>query len=317
MLSCPEADWKPRYRARFQCRVRSGCWRCAGWMKASGSRLPARSRACWLAWDPVKQDRLDGRASRPIERRSAGQPLGGLVFSRHGGQRVHAYDAATGDKLWSFAAQTGVVRRRSPTLSTASNMSRCGGLGAGPMRSASDGDLINRKAAGAQCQRLLVFNWAARPRWGAARRRNWPQSRSTRRRAAQKAPPAEVDLLSGRRNMPAIARCATRRARWVSTVLPDLRRAGSLESAQAWNAVVAGGMLKDNGMASFAGSLHKDEIEPDPRLRHPPRQRGQGDRGYEQGRAALACEEIQFGQHVVGIGGEDLFQADRGHIVDR
>ena len=46
-----------------------------------------------------------------------------------------------------------------------------------------------------------------------------------------------------------------------STVLPDLRRAGSLESAQAWNAVVEGGALKDNGMASFKGSLSKDEIE--------------------------------------------------------
>jgi alcohol dehydrogenase (cytochrome c)/quinohemoprotein ethanol dehydrogenase len=46
-----------------------------------------------------------------------------------------------------------------------------------------------------------------------------------------------------------------------STVLPDLRRAGSLESAQAWNAVVEGGMLKANGMASFAGSLSKAEIE--------------------------------------------------------
>ncbi len=46
-----------------------------------------------------------------------------------------------------------------------------------------------------------------------------------------------------------------------STVLPDLRRAGSLESAGAWNAVVEGGALKDNGMASFKGSLTKQEIE--------------------------------------------------------
>ena len=44
-------------------------------------------------------------------------------------------------------------------------------------------------------------------------------------------------------------------------MLPDLRRAGSLESASAWNAVVEGGLLKANGMASFKGSLSKDEIE--------------------------------------------------------
>jgi quinohemoprotein ethanol dehydrogenase len=46
-----------------------------------------------------------------------------------------------------------------------------------------------------------------------------------------------------------------------STVLPDLRRAGALESAATWSAVVHDGALKDRGMASFAGSLSKDEIE--------------------------------------------------------
>lgn len=46
-----------------------------------------------------------------------------------------------------------------------------------------------------------------------------------------------------------------------STVLPDLRRAGSLESAAAWASVVHDGALKANGMASFAGSLSREEIE--------------------------------------------------------
>jgi alcohol dehydrogenase (cytochrome c)/quinohemoprotein ethanol dehydrogenase len=46
-----------------------------------------------------------------------------------------------------------------------------------------------------------------------------------------------------------------------SSVLPDLRRAGSLESSASWSAVVHDGVLKGNGMASFAGSLSKQEIE--------------------------------------------------------
>ena len=37
--------------------------------------------------------------------------------------------------------------------------------------------------------------------------------------------------------------------------------AGSLESAAAWSAVVHDGVLKNNGMASFKGSLSKEEIE--------------------------------------------------------
>ena len=43
--------------------------------------------------------------------------------------------------------------------------------------------------------------------------------------------------------------------------LPDLRRSGTLSNKTAFLAVVHDGILKDNGMASFAGSLTKEEID--------------------------------------------------------
>ena len=46
-----------------------------------------------------------------------------------------------------------------------------------------------------------------------------------------------------------------------STELPDLRRSGSLGSRQAWKAVVYDGILKDNGMVSFAPSITEEEAE--------------------------------------------------------
>ncbi|MEL6542731.1 MAG: cytochrome c, partial [Pseudomonadota bacterium] len=46
-----------------------------------------------------------------------------------------------------------------------------------------------------------------------------------------------------------------------STELPDLRRSGALGNAQAWKAVVHEGILKDNGMVSFAPSLSVEEVE--------------------------------------------------------
>ena len=46
-----------------------------------------------------------------------------------------------------------------------------------------------------------------------------------------------------------------------STELPDLRRSGALENRTAWLQIVHGGALSDNGMASFAPSLSKDEVE--------------------------------------------------------
>ena len=49
---------------------------------------------------------------------------GGLVFNGEGNGDFAAFDAKTGEKLWRFAAAPASTRHRSPTRSTASNMSR-------------------------------------------------------------------------------------------------------------------------------------------------------------------------------------------------
>lgn len=46
-----------------------------------------------------------------------------------------------------------------------------------------------------------------------------------------------------------------------SGVVPDLRRSGLLGSAEAWNAVVIGGALKDRGMISFSQYLSAQDAE--------------------------------------------------------
>ncbi|MFD2578883.1 c-type cytochrome [Novosphingobium colocasiae] len=46
-----------------------------------------------------------------------------------------------------------------------------------------------------------------------------------------------------------------------SGVVPDLRRSGALTSAEAWQAVVIDGALKDRGMVSFAKYLSKQDAE--------------------------------------------------------
>ena len=46
-----------------------------------------------------------------------------------------------------------------------------------------------------------------------------------------------------------------------SGVLPDLRRSGALPDKDLWNKIVYGGLLKGNGMVSFAKVLTADEIE--------------------------------------------------------
>jgi mono/diheme cytochrome c family protein len=44
-----------------------------------------------------------------------------------------------------------------------------------------------------------------------------------------------------------------------STVLPDLRRSGTLSNPASWQAVVREGMLQSRGMANFADSLSAEE----------------------------------------------------------
>ena len=67
-----------------------------------------------------------------------------------------------------------------------------------------------------------------------------------------------------------------------STELPDLRRSGALDNGEAWSQIVHGGVLKDNGMASFAKSLSKDEIEA---IRQYVIKRANEDKGMEVERA--------------------------------
>ena len=46
-----------------------------------------------------------------------------------------------------------------------------------------------------------------------------------------------------------------------STVLPDLRRSGTLSNAASWQAVVREGILAEQGMVSFAESLSEQEAD--------------------------------------------------------
>jgi alcohol dehydrogenase (cytochrome c)/quinohemoprotein ethanol dehydrogenase len=118
-----------------------------------------------------------------------------------------------------------------------------------------DGDLINRKAPVRNISRLLVFKIG-----GTAKLPAEPALADLPLDPPPSTASAEVIAVGQAKYGRYCAVCHAPGAVG-STVLPDLRRAGSLESAAAWGAVVHDGALKDNGMASFAGSLSKPEIE--------------------------------------------------------
>lgn len=208
-----------------------------------------------LAWDPVNQE-----AKWTVEHPGPwnGGLLatgGGLVFQGTQESAFNAYDAATGDKLWSFPAQTGVVAPPiTYTVDGEQYVAVLAGWG-GALAITADGKLIEDLAPVQNISRLLVFKLGAdgelppEPEL-AALPLDPPPSRAN----------ADTIAAGGRHYARYCAVCHAPAAVG-STVLPDLRRSGTLSNAQAWLAIVHDGALKDNGMVSFADSLSKDEMD--------------------------------------------------------
>lgn len=254
MMYAPESDWKPDTARGFNVGFNLG----AGDVPADEGfrkQVAGTLKGMLVAWDPVAQKpRWTVEHPGPWN----GGLLatgGGLVFQGTAGSEFNAYDAATGTKLWSFAAQTGVVAPPvTYTVNGEQYVAVLAGWG-GAYALSVDGDLINRKAPVRNISRLLVFKLG-----GTAKLPPEPALADIPLDPPPSTASAEVIAVGQAKYGRYCAVCHAPGAVG-STVLPDLRRAGSLESAAAWSAVVHDGALKSNGMASFAGSLSKSEIE--------------------------------------------------------
>jgi len=254
MLYAPEAGWKPDKARGFNVGFNLG----AGDLPPDGGfrkQVAGTLRGMLVSWDPVAQKpRWTVEHPGPWN----GGLLatgGGLVFQGTAGSEFNAYDAANGKKLWSFAAQTGVVAPPvTYTVNGEQYVAVLAGWG-GAYAITVDGDLLERKAPVRNISRLLVFKIG-----GKAQLPQPPALATLPLDPPPSTAPAEVIAVGQAKYARYCAVCHAPGAVG-STVLPDLRRAGALESAATWSAVVHEGALKDRGMASFAGSLSKDEVE--------------------------------------------------------
>ena len=254
MMYAPEANWKPDRARGFNVGFNLG----AGDLPADqGIRkeVAGTLRGMLVAWDPVAQKpRWSVEHPGPWN----GGVLatgGGLVFQGTAGSEFNAYDAATGNRLWSFAAQTGVV---APPITYSINgeqyVAVLAGWG-GAYALAVDGDMIARKAPVKNISRLLVFKLG-----GTAALPPEPQLVELPLDPPASKASAEVIALGANKYGRYCSVCHAPGAVG-STVLPDLRRSGTLGDPKSWAAVVHDGILKENGMAGFAGSLSKQEAE--------------------------------------------------------
>jgi alcohol dehydrogenase (cytochrome c)/quinohemoprotein ethanol dehydrogenase len=254
MMYAPQANWKPDRARGFNVGFDLG----AGDLPPDeGFRRQAAGtlKGMLVAWDPVAQKpRWTVEHPGPWN----GGLLatgGGLVFQGTAGSEFNAYSVKNGRKLWSFPAQTGIV---APPITYTVNgeqyVAVLAGWG-GAYALSVDGDVIDRLKPVQNVSRLLVFKLGATG--------TLPE-RPALARLPLDPPPSRASAATVAEGAKHYARyCAVCHAPGAvgSTVLPDLRRSGTLGDRGAWLAVVNDGILKDSGMASFAGSLSREQMD--------------------------------------------------------
>jgi len=204
-----------------------------------------------VAWDPRQQ-----KPAWTLERPGPwnGGTLataGNLVFEGTAGGNLEAYRADSGSKLWSFAAQTGVMA--GPVTYTVDGQQYVAVLaGWGGVFPLATGEVSFKSGRVRNISRLLAFKIG-----GAAS-------------LPPREPPSEPHLspLSNRATTATIRRGEQLFQRYCAAchgdvavsggILPDLRYSSTLETNE-WFSDVLDGMLKPEGMVSFAPELSRDD----------------------------------------------------------
>lgn len=240
-------------------RIRPGQWNLGYDMMTT--RLPtdratlteiSKSLKGWLsAWDPIAQ--------KEVWRVDQGGPWNGgvlatggdLVFQGTAKGTFEAYRASTGEKLWSFDAQTAILA--GPISFTARGQQYvavvAGNGGAVPLSLPSfDGPRLSPNG------RVLAFKLQGRA--------NLPPFEA--RVPPIKAPIGDVpETVAEKGRILFGNNCAACHGlgAWSGGVVPDLRRSAFLASAEAWRQVVLDGKLEAAGMVSFKHLLSADDCE--------------------------------------------------------
>jgi quinohemoprotein ethanol dehydrogenase len=204
-----------------------------------------------VAWDPLQQ-KLVWAVQRPGPWNGGTlSTAGSLVFEGTAAGTFEAYRANTGEKLWSFTAQTGVMA--GPVTYSFNGEQYIAVLaGWGGVFPLATGEVSFKSGRVRNISRMLVFKLGG----------------------TADLPPIEPFPQPVVRALPNIASTATihRGEQLFQTycagchgdvavsggVLPDLRYSGALKGEE-WFSVVLGGALQSNGMVSFAKELSRQD----------------------------------------------------------
>jgi len=204
-----------------------------------------------VAWDPVRQ-----KAAWSLERPGPwnGGTLataGNLVFEGTAGGNFEAYRADNGEKLWSFAAQTGVMA--GPVTYEVSGEQYVAVLaGWGGVFPLAAGEISFASGRVRNVSRMLVFRLGGKASLPPAQAMEQPQLR------ALPNPASPATIRKGEQLFQTYCAGCHGDVAVSGGVLPDLRRSSTLTD-DAWFEIVLRGDLQSQGMVSFSKELSHDD----------------------------------------------------------
>ncbi len=204
-----------------------------------------------VAWDPVKQEaRWKGPVVRPVLG-GALSTAGGLVFTAAGESLLAAFDAATGEELWSVTTGNAAAAPVSYALDGEQYIAIAQGFGGGY---AAEGGPVAHAWGVKNMSRVMAFKLGGKA--------EPPPLRQDTREMPKPAPVTADAAVLERGEVVYHRHCGYCHGDGLRTggVTPDLRWAAS-ETHEIWQDIVRGGILKARGMVSFSEYVSEDDAE--------------------------------------------------------
>lgn len=216
------------------------------------------TRGHLAAWDPVTQ--------REVWRVQFASPWNGgvlatagdLVFQGTTTGELRAYRADSGQQLWSFSAQTGVMAAPiTYRVSDEQYVAVVAGWGGAFPNVAGEVSWVAGRTPNRS--RVLAFKLDARAQLPQVASPSVPSSPASQSVSIPDLPAAQV--AAGKSAYHRFCANCHGDAAVSGGVLPDLRHFTGLSSTDAWSAIVTRGALQDRGMVSFAEVLSAADAE--------------------------------------------------------
>jgi PQQ-dependent dehydrogenase (methanol/ethanol family) len=205
-----------------------------------------------IAWDPLKQAAAWSIPHKTAWNGGTLSTSGGIVFQGNGIGKFVGYNAGTGEEVWSFDAQTGIVA--APVSYSVNGEQYIAILaGWGGIMPLLLGDAVEESAAN-KVNRLLVFKLGGKEKLA-------PLNVVTRtlNPPANNASTEVID--HGRALYQTYCFNCHGDTAVSGGVLPDLRYSPFNAEAEAWKQVVIAGALSSKGMVSFKQVLNDKDAE--------------------------------------------------------